>query len=58
MGMKNSIIVELMMRLKKEREEMRKKILKVKKLVSVVALWEVVKKTQKATNNQITKCYN
>ena len=45
-------------KLRKKHKELEKKVKEERRIVAITTLWEVVRKTQKATENQITKCYD
>jgi len=48
----------MMTKLREEYEELEKKVKEERRIVAIATLWEVVRKTQKATENQMTKCYD
>jgi len=48
----------MMTKLREKHEELEKKVKKERRIVAIATLWEVVRKTQEATENQMTKCYD
>ena len=55
---KNQMVIQMMTKLREKHKELEKKVKKERKIVAIATLWKVVRKTQEATENQITKCYD
>ena len=55
---KNQMAIQMMTKLREEHEELEKKVREERRIVAIATLWEVVRKTQEATENQMTKCYD
>jgi len=55
---KNQMAIQMMTKLREEHEELEKKVKEERRIVAIATLWEVVRKMQEATENQMTKCYD
>jgi len=42
----------------KKHKKLTKKVKEERRIVAITTLWKVVRKTQEATENQISKCYD